>query len=185
MSTTPRGVPVHPSLAASTSATPLGTAPNAGVGRPSPGGRSGMMIPTMAPPDLVEVSAAAAEVLLPHRCAAADLDAPIPYRLGPRGRERLASGESVPVTARCRRCDARVFLSLVDPAARATRRAAARSDPTALRRPPPARDLRTGQPLQAPRQRVVRPPSPAAAAAAACPACGAIPDAYGLCRCSM
>src|SRR5207244_6030795 len=114
------------------------------------------------------------------------LDAPIPYQLGPRGRERLAAGETVPVTARCRRCQARVFLSLVDPAARAERRAAARPDPAALRRPPPARDPRIGQPLLRPRLRVVPPPgAPHAPEPARCPACGAVPDAYGLCRCSM
>ena len=46
-------------------------------------------------------------------------------------------GESVPVTARCARCDARVFLSLVDPSARARRLAAVRPDPSALRAPAP------------------------------------------------
>src|SRR5438045_2625291 len=74
--------------------------------------------------DLVEVGSAASAVALPHRCARDGVDAPIPYELGPRGRERLAAGETVPVTARCRRCDERVFLSLVDPSARAARRAA-------------------------------------------------------------
>ena len=137
--------------------------------------------------ELVEVPAAASELLLPHRCAGEDIDAPIPYQLGPRGRERLATGETVPVTARCRRCEARVFLSLVDRSARAARRAAARPDPTALRRPAPlggaARDPRTGQPVLRPRLRVVPPPD--APEPARCPACGAVPDAYGLCRCSI
>src|SRR5438128_2238699 len=45
--------------------------------------------------DLVEVPAAASEILLPHRCARDDREAPIPYQLGPRGRERLAAGVSV------------------------------------------------------------------------------------------
>jgi hypothetical protein len=98
----------------------------------------------MSPPDLIEVSSAAPEVQLPHRCAGG-AEAPIAYALGPRGRERLAAGETVPVTARCRRCEGRVFVSLVDPGARAVRRAAARPDPAALRLPGPARDPRTAR----------------------------------------
>src|SRR5947209_4362782 len=95
--------------------------------------------------ELVEVPAAASELLLPHRCAGDDIDAPIPYQLGPRGRERLATGETVPVTARCRRCEARVFLSLVDRSARAAPRgpggprapARAPAAPAPRRAPPP------------------------------------------------
>jgi hypothetical protein len=133
-------------------------------------------------PDLVEVPPSASEALLPHRCASG-VDAPIRYQLGPRGRARLAAGEMVPVTARCDRCQARVFLSLFDGTARSARRAAARPDPSALRPPAPPRDLRTGQPLARPRLHVVPPPS--LPEAARCPACGAVPDAFGLCRCSM
>jgi hypothetical protein len=128
---------------------------------------------------LVEVSKDALEVALPHHCGARG-DAPIPYQLGPRGRERLAAGETVPVTARCARCDERVFLSLVDSDARARRVAAVRPDPSALRAPSPPRDPRTGQSLR-PRLRLV----PQAEPAPPCPACGAVPDSYGLCRCSM
>jgi hypothetical protein len=136
----------------------------------------------MGAADLVEVPAAAPEVLLPHRCAPDEREMPIPYQIGPRGRERLAAGETVPVTARCRRCDGRVFMSLVDPLARASRRAAARPDPTALRRPASSQPGAGRTPLR-PSLRLVSPPS--ASEPARCPACGVVPDAYGLCRCSM
>jgi len=120
--------------------------------------------------DLVAVESTASAVALPHRCARDGVDAPIPYELGPRGRERLAAGETVPVTARCRRCEGRVFLSLVDPSARAARRETGRR---ASMRPAAAE----------PRPRVV-PIRPALPEAERCPACGVVPNGYGLCRCS-
>ncbi|HEV8638729.1 MAG TPA: hypothetical protein VG370_31340 [Chloroflexota bacterium] len=126
---------------------------------------------------LLECSAASVEVALPHRCPGHEADSPISYQLGPRGRTRLAEGETLPVTARCPRCDGRVFVSLVDPGARERRLAGVRFDPGALRAPSrraePARRF-DGPPLD-PTPTTSREP---------CPACGLVPDSFGLCRCS-
>jgi hypothetical protein len=127
---------------------------------------------------LLECSADAAEVTLPHRCRQGDGDSPIAYRLGPRGRARLAEGETLPVTARCPACDGRVFVSLVDPGARERRLAAVRFDPGALRAPSPrVESVRrfAGAPAHRSAPKTSREP---------CPACGQAPDSLGLCRCS-
>src|SRR5262245_13558667 len=125
--------------------------------------------------DLVEVGVAASAVALPHRCARDEVDAPIPYEIGPRGRARLAAGETVPVTARCRRCDERVCLSRGDPGARAARAA----------RPGPERVVSIRPKDGGPRGReaLLRPPA-VGSKAEPCPACGVVPNGYGLCRCS-
>ena len=134
--------------------------------------------------ELVAVVAGMDEVVLPHQCAG-NQDG-IRYRIGPRGLERLAAGETVPVTARCERCDGRVFASLVDSAARDAARAAARPDPSALRAPSSGErlDPRTGRVVMRPRLRVV--PSPSVPVPTVrCEACGVVPDEQGRCRCSM
>jgi len=131
---------------------------------------------------VVEVSAAAERVALPHRCPDG-ADAPVEVSVGPGARQRLADGEAFPATGRCRRCGGRAFGSLVDPDARAARRAAARPDPSALRRPtlPPnvrrfprrhrAHHRRPRRRPLSPRQptRLSRRPPPRTHAACSCP----------------
>ena len=126
---------------------------------------------------LLDCPAGVSEVALPHRCPNAAEDMPIPYKVGPGGRARLAEGETLPVTARCHRCGGRAFVSLVDPAARERRVAQVRPDPTVLRAPPPTLE----------RVRRFAGPSPVPIAKARtepCPACGQVPDSFGHCRCS-
>ncbi|HZQ99511.1 MAG TPA: hypothetical protein VFC93_11930 [Chloroflexota bacterium] len=123
---------------------------------------------------VVEVSAAAERVALPHRCPDG-ADAPVEVSVGPGARQRLADGEAFPATGRCRRCGGRAFGSLVDPDARAARRAAARPDPSALRRPTLPPNVR-----RFPVDRVRPKPN-----ADPCPACGVVPDSLGVCRCSL
>jgi rubredoxin len=162
---------------------------------------------------VVECSAGSETALLPHACPGAGTEAPLVYQVGPRGRERLAAGESVPASARCPRCGGRAFASLVDPAARVRRRAEARPDPSALREPvrladersrrrivppPVARDARPASPCARPAPASApggssfgRPgpasarPAPAQPAREECPACGVVPNDFGLCRCSL
>jgi hypothetical protein len=126
---------------------------------------------------LLECSAEASQVELPHRCPGQDIDAPIVYPVGPGGRTRLADGRTLPVTARCHRCGDRVFVSLVDPAARERKLAEIRPDPTALRAPA-ANAERVRAFARAP------PPPFLRVAADPCPACGQPPDSLGVCRCS-
>ena len=125
---------------------------------------------------LLDCPADAAEVALPHRCPNAAEDLPIAYRVGPGGRARLDEGETLPVTARCRRCGGRAFASLVDPAARERRLAEVRPDPTALRAPPA--NVERVRRFAGPR------PADGPVKADPCPACGQVPDSFGHCRCS-
>jgi hypothetical protein len=130
----------------------------------------------MSAPFLVEIPATAQEVQLAHRCPSG-AELPIVVRLGDAARARLADGETFPTTGRCPRCGGRAFASLIDPAARAARRAAARPDPAALRPPTTGhlRVVRGGRDEARPR----------AVKAEPCPACGVVPDTFGLCRCSL
>ena len=130
----------------------------------------------MSGPFLVEVDAGWREVALAHSCPGGG-ELPIVVRLGDLARARLADGETFPTTGRCPRCGGRVFASLIDPAARAARRAAAKPDPSALRPPAksPLRVMRGGRDAVAPKVPKSEP----------CPACGVVPDSFGLCRCSL
>ena len=125
---------------------------------------------------LLDCPAGMDEVALPHRCPGGTEDAPIGYLIGPGGRARLAEGETLPVTARCRRCGGRAFVSLIDPAARERRLAEVRPDPSALRAPSPSAE----------RVRRFAGPRPPVKVEEAepCPACGQVPDSFGHCRCS-
>jgi hypothetical protein len=125
---------------------------------------------------LLEVDAGSQEVRLAHACPSGG-ELPIVVRLGDVARARLADGETFPTTGRCLRCGERVFASLIDPAARAARRAAAKPDPSALRAPTKGhlRVVRGGRDEVAPRVVKGEP----------CPACGVVPDSFGLCRCSL
>lgn len=128
----------------------------------------------MSAPFLIEVDARADEVQLAHSCPGVG-ELPVVVRLSDAARARLADGDTFPATGRCPRCGGRAFASLIDPNARQARREAARPDPTALR--PPKSHLR-----------VVpggRPPPPTKPPAEPCPACGVVPDSFGLCRCSL
>jgi hypothetical protein len=141
---------------------------------------------------LLECPPDVAEVALPHRCPNTSEDMPIPYRVGAGGRARLAEGDTLPVTARCHRCGGRAFVSLVDPAARERRIAEVRPDPTALRAPSPNAERvrhfagpQPARPAGQPRASVTRlPVPPPGVKADPCPACGQVPDSFGLCRCS-
>jgi hypothetical protein len=128
----------------------------------------------MSAPFLLEVDARAGEVQLPHSCPGG-AELPIVVQLGDGARARLADGETFPATGRCLRCGGRAFASLIDPNARTARREAAQPDPTALR--PPERHLRL--------VRGSRPPEVKKPPADPCPACGVVPDSFGLCRCSL
>jgi len=120
---------------------------------------------------LVEIAATAPEVVLAHTCRDGT-ERPIAVRLGDVARARLADGETFPATGKCPACGGRAFASLVDPAAIAARRAAAVPDSSALREPRRERG----------HLRLVRPPE--RPKGEPCPACGVVPDRFGLCRCS-
>lgn len=128
----------------------------------------------MSAPFLIEVDARAESVALPHGCPNGG-ELPIVVTLGDGARARLADGETFPATGRCPRCGARAFASLIDPSARQRRRDSALPDPTALR--VPKSHLRVVPGGRAPPP--TRPPGDP------CPACGVVPDSFGLCRCSL
>ncbi|TAK21938.1 MAG: hypothetical protein EPO26_13235 [Chloroflexota bacterium] len=116
------------------------------------------------------------EIELPHRCRRTNADRPIVYVLGPRGRARLAEGQTVPVTARCADCEGREFVSLVDREARS--RAVARRGAEITIRPADDHVARVREFAGRPHLRPLpRPNHP-------CPACGVVPDRDGHCQCS-
>jgi len=145
-------------------------------------------------PLTVVVAPGAKSTLLAHACGAAGEAVATVYTIRPGVAERLGRGERVPVTARCRGCDGRVFANLVGPEGERAPHAATvvRIDP-AVRPPrpslgaprPPARGPTRPIPLDRYRREAPEVREEAQPEVEVCPACGVRPDDLGRCRCSL